>query len=175
MRSVSSLFVVAGAAVGPHGGRPRSAVHSIKSRHAVCPVPGATKYQCPKCEAEYKVVRVEAPPTHDNPLLCLSCGGPLQNRDGKFALAYFRMMDQGRPVRIIASRDCADHGTQQLAISALVYSDDRATDARLVITASLSCHKSVNRGVIPAPSRPVEFRERLPLARIQLRRSRVSG
>jgi len=50
----------------------------------------AGRFQCPTCEAEYKVVRVEAPPTHDQPLLCLSCGGPLHNREGKFALKYFR-------------------------------------------------------------------------------------
>jgi len=50
----------------------------------------AARFQCPNCEAEYRVVRVEAPPTHDQPLLCLSCGGPLHNREGKFALKYFR-------------------------------------------------------------------------------------
>jgi predicted RNA-binding Zn-ribbon protein involved in translation (DUF1610 family) len=50
----------------------------------------ATRFRCPNCEAEYKVVRVEAFPTHDQPLLCLSCGGPLHNREGKFALKYFR-------------------------------------------------------------------------------------
>ena len=44
----------------------------------------ATKFQCPNCEAAYKVVRIEAPPDHNNPVLCLSCGG-FQNRDGKFA------------------------------------------------------------------------------------------
>jgi predicted RNA-binding Zn-ribbon protein involved in translation (DUF1610 family) len=49
-----------------------------------------TKFRCPTCDAEYLVVRVEASSTHDNPLLCLSCGGPLQNRDGRFALKYFR-------------------------------------------------------------------------------------
>jgi len=48
------------------------------------------KFRCPNCETEYQVVRVEAPPTHDNPLLCLSRGGPLRNREGKFALKYFR-------------------------------------------------------------------------------------
>ena len=50
----------------------------------------APKFRCPTCDAEYRVVRVEAPPTHDNPLLCLGCGGRLQNRDGRFALKYFR-------------------------------------------------------------------------------------
>ena len=51
----------------------------------------AAKFRCPNCEAEYKVVRVESPPSQqDRQLLCLSCGGPLHNRDGKFALKYFR-------------------------------------------------------------------------------------
>jgi hypothetical protein len=43
----------------------------------------------PPCQMRPNV-RAEAPPTHDNPLRCLGCGGPLQNRDGKFALKYFR-------------------------------------------------------------------------------------
>ena len=34
-----------------------------------------TRFQCPNCQAEYRVVRIEAPPTHDHLLLCLSCGG----------------------------------------------------------------------------------------------------
>ena len=50
-------------------------------------------FHCPNCEAEYKVVRVEAPPTHDGQVICLSCGGPLQNREGKFVLKYFRAGD----------------------------------------------------------------------------------
>ena len=59
-------------------------------------MPEATTFRCPNCEAEYLVVRVEAPPTHDQPLLCLSCDGPLQNRDGKFVLKYFRTDDGPR-------------------------------------------------------------------------------
>jgi len=31
----------------------------------------ATQFNCPTCESQYRVVRVEAPPTHDNQLLCL--------------------------------------------------------------------------------------------------------
>jgi hypothetical protein len=58
-------------------------------------------FSCPNCEAKYKVVRLEAPPTHDDPpLLCLSCGGPLRNRDGKFALKYFRTDTSGREVKV---------------------------------------------------------------------------
>jgi len=53
----------------------------------------ATSFHCPNCGAEYKVVRVEAPPAHDQPLTCLSCGGALHNREGNFALKYFRVDD----------------------------------------------------------------------------------
>ena len=61
-----------------------------------------TDFSCPNCEAKYKVVRVETPPTHDDPpLLCLSCGGPLRNRDGKFALKYFRTDRSGREVKVL--------------------------------------------------------------------------
>jgi predicted RNA-binding Zn-ribbon protein involved in translation (DUF1610 family) len=54
----------------------------------------AAKFRCPNCEAEYKLVRIEAPPTHDDQLVCLSCGGPLRNREGTFALKYFRVGDE---------------------------------------------------------------------------------
>jgi predicted RNA-binding Zn-ribbon protein involved in translation (DUF1610 family) len=40
----------------------------------------ASKFRCPTCQMEHKVVRIEAAPTHDNELLCLSCGGPLPSR-----------------------------------------------------------------------------------------------
>jgi hypothetical protein len=58
-------------------------------------------FKCPNCNAEYKVVRIEAPPALGNELVCLSCGGPLSNREGKFALKYFRLGgSQGlQPVR----------------------------------------------------------------------------
>ena len=46
------------------------------------------------CGDEYLVGRVEAPPTHDElPVLCLGCDGVLCNREGKFALKYFRIDD----------------------------------------------------------------------------------
>ena len=50
-------------------------------------------FHCPTCDAQhlYKVVRVEAPPTDDNPVVCLGCGEPLRNREGRFALKYFRI------------------------------------------------------------------------------------
>jgi hypothetical protein len=58
-------------------------------------MPEATKFRCPNCQSEYKVVRVEAPPALNQQVLCLSCGGPLNNREGRFALKYFRV-DDGR-------------------------------------------------------------------------------
>jgi hypothetical protein len=48
--------------------------------------------RCPICEAEYRVVRIEAPPSRNNQLLCLGCGGPLRNREGKLALKYFHAL-----------------------------------------------------------------------------------
>jgi hypothetical protein len=56
----------------------------------------ATMFRCPNCEAEYKVARIEAPATRDNQLACLSCGGPLRNREGKFVLKYFRVEEGSR-------------------------------------------------------------------------------
>jgi hypothetical protein len=53
-------------------------------------MPETIRFECPICETRYKVVRVEAPTTQDRPLTCLSCGAPLLNREGKFALKYFR-------------------------------------------------------------------------------------
>jgi predicted RNA-binding Zn-ribbon protein involved in translation (DUF1610 family) len=54
----------------------------------------AARFLCPNCDAEYKLVRVEAPPTHDKQLTCLTCGAPLRNREGKFAFKYFRVSDR---------------------------------------------------------------------------------
>jgi DNA-directed RNA polymerase subunit RPC12/RpoP len=56
--------------------------------------PATTKFECSTCQAEYKLVRVETPPDRrDKQLTCLSCGAPLRNREGKFALKYFRVSD----------------------------------------------------------------------------------
>jgi predicted RNA-binding Zn-ribbon protein involved in translation (DUF1610 family) len=54
----------------------------------------ATSFACPTCGAEYKVVRVEAPVTAgEGQLTCTSCGGPLNAREGRFALKYFGVGD----------------------------------------------------------------------------------
>ena len=54
-------------------------------------VPRAFRFRCPSCETQYDVVRAEAPSEHNRPQLCLSCGGPLHNRQGKFSLQFFRV------------------------------------------------------------------------------------
>jgi hypothetical protein len=53
--------------------------------------PSESKFRCPTCEAKYEVVRAEAPPgpTTDREITCVSCGGPLNGREGKFILKYF--------------------------------------------------------------------------------------
>jgi len=54
------------------------------------PIQEATGFQCPNCDARYKVVRIEAAPTHDRQIVCVGCGRPLLGRQGKFVLKYFR-------------------------------------------------------------------------------------
>ena len=56
-------------------------------------------FRCPNCEAQYKVVRVETAATHSIQLTCLSCGAPLNNREGGYALKYFRVSDGAEPGR----------------------------------------------------------------------------
>ena len=66
-------------------------IHPDGGGHAILvAVPEQTDFNCPICGTLYKLVRVEAPTANDKPLTCLSCGGPLLNREGKFALKYFR-------------------------------------------------------------------------------------
>jgi predicted RNA-binding Zn-ribbon protein involved in translation (DUF1610 family) len=51
--------------------------------------PGS-RFNCPNCGARYEVVRVEAENVAiDCELACLSCGAPLQSRQGWFVLKYF--------------------------------------------------------------------------------------
>ena len=55
-------------------------------------------FRCPNCDAEYVVERVEAIPTRRHvQVVCVECGGPLPNREGKFALKYRRTDQRGRP------------------------------------------------------------------------------
>src|SRR5580704_4075245 len=53
-------------------------------------MPEQTDFDCPTCGVLHKLPRAGAPTANDKPLTCLSCGGSLLNRDGKFALKYFR-------------------------------------------------------------------------------------
>ena len=59
-----------------------------------------TPFDCSNCGAKYKLVRVEAPagPTTDREITCISCGGPLHGREGKFLLKYF-LIERPRPPR----------------------------------------------------------------------------
>ncbi len=56
--------------------------------------PAEARFNCANCGAQYKVVRVESPATEDREVACLTCAAPLEAREGKFALKYFRV---GRP------------------------------------------------------------------------------
>jgi DNA-directed RNA polymerase subunit RPC12/RpoP len=47
------------------------------------------RFNCANCGAPYEVVRVEAPTTADGEIACLSCGVPLEAREGRFVLKYF--------------------------------------------------------------------------------------
>ena len=48
------------------------------------------QFNCPNCDARYEVVRIEETPRPtDREVTCLSCGGPLHGREGKFVLKYF--------------------------------------------------------------------------------------
>ena len=54
-------------------------------------------FTCPNCQALYEVVKVEAgPETTLQEVTCLSCGGPLAAREGKFVLKYFLLREASR-------------------------------------------------------------------------------
>lgn len=58
--------------------------------------PSVTRFNCPNCDAMYDLVRTEAETvTTDRKLVCLTCGAPLQSREGRFILKYFLL----EPVR----------------------------------------------------------------------------
>jgi hypothetical protein len=57
-------------------------------------------FECSKCGARYKVVHVEVPPEPDHrDLACLSCKAPLNAREGKYALKYFRVRRSRPPAQ----------------------------------------------------------------------------
>jgi hypothetical protein len=61
----------------------------------------SSRFNCPNCRALYEVVHVEAENVAiDRGLACLSCGAPLQSRQGRFVLKYFllkRSFSAARP------------------------------------------------------------------------------
>jgi hypothetical protein len=63
------------------------------SNSGPAPMPDAqpVPFNCSYCGATYQIVRVEASPgpTTDRQIVCLSCGGPLNGREGGFLLKYF--------------------------------------------------------------------------------------
>lgn len=61
-------------------------------------------FNCPNCNALYKMVRVEAAPTAiEREIACRRCGAPLQGREGAFIFKYF-LVDRPKPgIRIPAA------------------------------------------------------------------------
>jgi hypothetical protein len=57
-------------------------------------MPEISRFDCPNCRAEYKLVRAEVGPLPDRQIVCRRCDAPLQGREGKFILKYFFV---GRP------------------------------------------------------------------------------
>lgn len=47
-----------------------------------------SRYNCPNCDAVYRLLRVDAPAEIDRKVTCLCCGGPLQGQDGRFVSKY---------------------------------------------------------------------------------------
>jgi predicted RNA-binding Zn-ribbon protein involved in translation (DUF1610 family) len=57
-----------------------------------------TRFNCPNCDAPYLLVRVDAESvTTDSQVECLTCGAPLQGREGRVVLKYF-LLGPGRRV-----------------------------------------------------------------------------
>ena len=60
-----------------------------------------TPYHCAHCGARYEIVRVEASPVPAKirEITCVSCGGPLEGREGPFFLKYFLVDHQSQRQR----------------------------------------------------------------------------
>jgi hypothetical protein len=62
--------------------------------HIVASSARLKSFTCPKCNALYQVVKVEAgPETEDRAIACSVCGGPLAGREAKFVLKYFLLRE----------------------------------------------------------------------------------
>jgi predicted Zn finger-like uncharacterized protein len=56
----------------------------------------AELFNCPNCNAQYRLVRAEAGPESSNGRIeCRHCGGPLNGREGRFILKYL-LVDRPR-------------------------------------------------------------------------------
>ena len=65
----------------------------------------APMYNCPNCNGLYHVVKVEVPPImNEAQLTCLSCGGPLNAREGRFALKYFFIDRRSGKAKALSAR-----------------------------------------------------------------------
>jgi predicted Zn finger-like uncharacterized protein len=63
--------------------------------------PRGASFTCPHCQALYEIVKVEAgPETTLQEVTCLSCGGPLAAREGKFVLKYFLLREASRSQKL---------------------------------------------------------------------------
>jgi predicted RNA-binding Zn-ribbon protein involved in translation (DUF1610 family) len=70
----------------------------------------ASPFNCPNCKALYQLVKVEAPPVmSERQLTCLSCGGPLHAREGRFVLKYFFTDRSGKAIRLSSRRLARKH------------------------------------------------------------------
>jgi ssDNA-binding Zn-finger/Zn-ribbon topoisomerase 1 len=84
-----------------------------------------SRFQCPNCGALYELVCVEADTVSvDRGLTCLSCGAPLQARQGRFALKYFLLerSHSATPRRAVGTRKTEVPDPQCRALS-----QDRST------------------------------------------------
>jgi hypothetical protein len=55
-------------------------------------------FNCPNCDAVYRLVKAEAgPETVDRELTCRSCAAPLPAREGNFVMKYFLLRKADRP------------------------------------------------------------------------------
>jgi hypothetical protein len=66
-------------------------------------------FTCPRCQALYHIVKVEAgPETVFQEVPCRVCGAPLAGREGNFALKYFLLRKAAR-VKKLAARTAREY------------------------------------------------------------------
>ena len=63
-------------------------------------------FRCPNCKASYQVVKVAAAQVLcEAQLTCLSCGGPLNEREGRYVLKYFFTDRAGKKIPLSSRRN----------------------------------------------------------------------